>query len=206
MVIQGGWKLTPYYYIVNCYVTNNNWFRTGWLDLLTPSCTVSLNHNRLELITISLQLKPSSLMIENQLHSSSRSGLVLFCTACIVSRMIHRKHHFLCSEDILTVQFLRNKSPIILRIFFCENILATRCLTWYEHIESCNSFSIVAWAYFGRCLYMGLHVTIYYNKILHIYIRKQLQKLNWFSVGWLAKLWYVITLCKLVLNKVKLMN
>jgi hypothetical protein len=31
-----------------------------------------------------------------------------------------------------------------------------------DHIENnfCNTFSIVACAYFGRCLEMGLHVTV----------------------------------------------
>jgi hypothetical protein len=34
-----------------------------------------------------------------------------------------------------------------------------------DHIEntSCNAFSIVADAYFGRCLEMGLHVTVSKN-------------------------------------------
>jgi hypothetical protein len=34
-----------------------------------------------------------------------------------------------------------------------------------DYIENnfCNTFSTVACAYFGRCLEMGLHVTVYYN-------------------------------------------
>jgi hypothetical protein len=58
-------------------VTNNNGFWTGWLDLLTPSCTISLNHNKLQL-TVNLQPNPSSLTAEDSLHSRSRSTTDFF--------------------------------------------------------------------------------------------------------------------------------
>jgi hypothetical protein len=53
-------------------VTNNNGFWIGWLDLLTPSCTVSLNHSQLHEFTIHLQPNPSYLTAEDSLHSCSR--------------------------------------------------------------------------------------------------------------------------------------
>jgi hypothetical protein len=43
------------------------------MDLLTPSLTISLNHNQLQELTINLQPKPSSLTAKDSLHSHSRS-------------------------------------------------------------------------------------------------------------------------------------
>jgi hypothetical protein len=54
-------------------VTNNNGFWIGWLDLLTPSFTITSNHNQLQEFTVNLQPNPSSLTAEDSLHSRSRS-------------------------------------------------------------------------------------------------------------------------------------
>jgi hypothetical protein len=54
-------------------------FWIGWLDLLTPSCTVSLNHNPLQEPTISLQPNPSSLTVEDLPHSCSTTYLMSEC-------------------------------------------------------------------------------------------------------------------------------
>jgi hypothetical protein len=53
--------------------TNTNRFWTGWLDLVTPSCIISLNHNQFTTTQIYLQPNPSSLTAEDSLHSRSRS-------------------------------------------------------------------------------------------------------------------------------------
>jgi hypothetical protein len=58
---------------VYSFVTDNNGFRIGWLDLLTAS--FALYHNKVQEPTINLQLNPSSLTAEDSLHSSSRSAI-----------------------------------------------------------------------------------------------------------------------------------
>jgi hypothetical protein len=80
-------------------VTNNNGFWIGRLDLLTPSCTISLNHNQLQQLTINdcLRLAPFSfslsvliLVLPQQLWNSA--VLYPLCmdpkenTACIVHK------------------------------------------------------------------------------------------------------------------------
>jgi hypothetical protein len=52
-------------------VTNNNGFWIGWLDLLTPSVTISLNRNQLQELTLNLQPNPSSSTAEDSPHSRS---------------------------------------------------------------------------------------------------------------------------------------
>jgi hypothetical protein len=50
--------LTP-----KCHVTNNNVFWIGWLDLLTPSCTISLNYNQLQQLAINLLPRTRSILV-----------------------------------------------------------------------------------------------------------------------------------------------
>jgi hypothetical protein len=49
------WILSTYF-IITCLLTPeyNNGFWIGWFDLLTPSCTISLNHNQLQEFAINL--------------------------------------------------------------------------------------------------------------------------------------------------------
>jgi hypothetical protein len=54
-------------------VTNNNGFWIGYLHLLTPSFTITRNHNQLLELTIDLQPNPSSWTAEDSPHSRSRS-------------------------------------------------------------------------------------------------------------------------------------
>jgi hypothetical protein len=74
-------------------VTNNSRFWIGWLDLLTPSCTISLNHNQ------------SS--VENSLHSLSPVPILLQLQNCTArshvsflynfeDRICHHLQQFLC--------------------------------------------------------------------------------------------------------------
>jgi hypothetical protein len=81
-------KVTQFKNIDIGSVTNNNGFWIRWLDLLTSSSAVSLNHNQLQSLTINLQPNTSFLTEEDPLHSCSRSTthLILFCTTYIVSR------------------------------------------------------------------------------------------------------------------------
>jgi hypothetical protein len=44
------------------------------LDLLAHSCTISVNHNQLQQLTINLQPNPSSLTAEDSLQTRSRSA------------------------------------------------------------------------------------------------------------------------------------
>jgi hypothetical protein len=57
------------------------------------------------------------------------------------------------------------RSPTVPRVCFCGNVFSEPLPSnghGADHIESnsCNTFSIVACAYFGRCLAMGLHAMI----------------------------------------------
>jgi hypothetical protein len=58
-------------------VTNNNGFWIGWLDLLTSSCTIVLNHNQLQEIALDLQPNRSSLTAEDLPHSRSHCRTLL---------------------------------------------------------------------------------------------------------------------------------
>jgi hypothetical protein len=44
-------------------VTKNNGFRIGWLDLLTPSCAITLNYNQLQQLIINLLPRTRSILI-----------------------------------------------------------------------------------------------------------------------------------------------
>jgi hypothetical protein len=50
-------------------MTNKNGFWIGWLDLLTPPFTISLNHNQLQQLTINDCLRFSSILTGLQLSS-----------------------------------------------------------------------------------------------------------------------------------------
>jgi hypothetical protein len=73
-------------------VTNNNGFWIGWLDLLTPCSTITLNQNQLKQLAINLQPNPSSLTVEDSLHSRSTTDFKFDWTTYKVSRRTHRKH------------------------------------------------------------------------------------------------------------------
>jgi hypothetical protein len=62
--------VAQYWHVVYGSVTNENGFG---LDLLTPSFTISLNHNKLLKPTINHQPNPSSLTAVDSLHSRSCS-------------------------------------------------------------------------------------------------------------------------------------
>jgi hypothetical protein len=148
------------------FVTNNNGFWTGWLELLTISFTFSLNHNQLQQLTINdcPRLAPFSFSSPAFpfFHNCQLQNSTLFhplCTdatentACIVNRLF-------------TVPLPSNRSPIVPRVCFCGNVFSDplpnngHVTDWIEN-NSCNTFSVVACGYFGRCLEMGLTVTIF---------------------------------------------
>jgi hypothetical protein len=76
------------------------------------------------------------------------------------------KYHILCCcEGIITAPLPSNRSPTVPRVCFCGNVFSDPMPSnrqGADHTENTNwnSFSIVACAYFGRCLEMGLHVTV----------------------------------------------
>jgi hypothetical protein len=57
-------------------VTNNNGFWIGWLDLLPPSCTISLNHNQLQKLTINYCLRFASFPFSCSFWFESESELL----------------------------------------------------------------------------------------------------------------------------------
>jgi hypothetical protein len=70
-----------------------------------------------------------------------------------------------CTVDKACLQRRCLAKSIFPRVCFCGNVFSDPLPNnghGTDHIEnnSCNAFSIVAWAYFGRCLEMRLHVTI----------------------------------------------
>jgi hypothetical protein len=63
-------------------VTANNGFWIGWLDLLTPACAISLNHNQLQQLRINdrLRLAPFSFScLNSRSHSRSSTTPELNC-------------------------------------------------------------------------------------------------------------------------------
>jgi hypothetical protein len=142
-------------------MTNNNGFWIWWLYLLTPSCTISLNHNPLQQPIINSCL--------DSLHSRS-SFFWTELPALEIDSLIatlhvpHGKHSLYCWQSLFTAPLPSNIS-IVPRVCFCGNVFSDPLPSnghGADHIENttCNTFSTVACAYFGRCLEMGPHVTI----------------------------------------------
>jgi hypothetical protein len=80
---------------------------------------------------------------------------------------IHAKHAENTASSIVvyTAPLPSNRYPIFQRICFCGYVFNDPVPSnghGADHIEntSCNTFSISACTYFGRCLEMGLYVTI----------------------------------------------
>jgi hypothetical protein len=135
-------------------VTSNNWFWIGWLHLLTPPCTISLNHNQLQYLLINLLPNPSSLTVEESPHSHSLSFWLLIYdwTTYVVSRRTHKQHIRCPVMDICK----RHRK----HLFFC-------CTSAYSALHSSGSYPIVACVFDvagmclpSRCPATGLHVTI----------------------------------------------
>jgi hypothetical protein len=83
-------------------------------------------------------------------------------TTYIVSRRAHRKHCFLyCSEGIFTAPLPSNGSIRCRGNMFSDPLPSNGHGANHKENTSCNPFSIVVCAYFGRCLEVGLHVTIW---------------------------------------------
>jgi hypothetical protein len=77
-------RVCIYCHVFYCSVTNNNRFWIGWLHLLTPSFTVSVNHNQLKELSVNHQSNPSSLTAEDsRFHSTTDFWLT---TGLLMSR------------------------------------------------------------------------------------------------------------------------
>jgi hypothetical protein len=79
---------------------------------------------------------------------------------------LHGEHSLYCWQSLFTAPSPSNWCPIVPRVCFWGNVFSDPLPSnghGEDHIEnnSCNTFSIVACAYFGRCLELGLHVTIF---------------------------------------------
>jgi hypothetical protein len=102
--------------------------------------------------------------------STEDSFQLLLISLYIDSGQTSRKTHVTCQECVFIGPLPSNgymwttcKTPILLSEYVFTGLLPS---TGHgaNHIENTSAkiFSIVACAYFGRCLEMGLHVTIYY--------------------------------------------
>jgi hypothetical protein len=84
----------------------------------------------------------------------------------MVSRRTHRKHRFLyCCEGMFTAQLPSDRSIRCGGYVFSNSLPSNGHGADHMENTSCNPYSMVACAYFGRCLEVGLHVTIYTSRI-----------------------------------------
>jgi hypothetical protein len=143
-------------------VTNNNGFWIGWLDLLTPSCTISFNHNqwlpKTRTIFVLVLYLILFIPILPQLPALELDSLISTFLGP------HGNHSLYCWQSLFTTPLPSNRS-IFPRVCFCGNVLDDPLSSnghGADHIQnnSCNTVSVVACAYCGRCLEMGLHVTV----------------------------------------------
>jgi hypothetical protein len=110
----------------------------------------------------------------------------------------HRKHlfNYCCIYSALHSNGSYPIVACILRIDIRAFASAGMCL----ENTSCNAFSIVAFAYFGRCLEIGLHVTIY-RSVWRILITSSYQAYNFtwmYRLNVLEKLSFLVMMWPLV--------
>jgi hypothetical protein len=72
-------------------------------------------------------------------------------------------------KTLFTAPLPSNRYPTSPLVCFCGNVLSDGLRSkrhGADHMEntSCDTFSIIAYAYFGYCLAIGLHVTIYFQE------------------------------------------
>jgi hypothetical protein len=95
----------------------------------------------------------------------------LYSVLCplIISRHGATENTVFCYQECVFIGSLpSNRCRIGPRVCFCWNVFRDPLPSnghGADHIEntSCNTLSIVAWAYFERCLEIGLHVTIHFD-------------------------------------------
>jgi hypothetical protein len=165
-------------------VTNNNGFWIGWLCLLTPSCTISLNHNQLQHLKINDCLSPF-------LFSFSDWLLIYDWTTYMVMRRIHRKHIRWPAIEIcephgkhlffycyIYSALQRNESyPIVARVFVvsycCRFYLATG---WLPRIcLSANVFTASLPNNGSTCRNIVVWCSVYLN-FIYLYIQEYIHK------------------------------
>jgi hypothetical protein len=130
-------------------MTNNNGFWIGLLDLLTPSFTISRNHNQSSAEPFFLDRRGFALFS----FSFCDWLLIYDWTTYIVSRKTHRKH--------IRCPAMGTYEPHRKHLFlYCFN---------YSALHSNGSYPIVACVFvvagmclLSRCPATGLHVTIYF--------------------------------------------
>jgi hypothetical protein len=111
------------------------------------------------LITINLLPRTRSILVLQQLLNSILRQLPASEVDSFI-RILHGKH------SPLIAPLPSNRYPAVPCVCFCRNVFSDPLPSNghdADHIEnsSCNIFCIVACAYLGHCLEMGLHVTIY---------------------------------------------
>jgi hypothetical protein len=108
-------RLTTWRHIVTCL-----WLRDWiyWLDLLTPSCTISPNHNKLKQLTWlpkTRSILVVILFILPQLPASELDFLIFTMHGS------QRKHSMYCWQSLVSPPMPINRSPIVPRVCFRGN-------------------------------------------------------------------------------------
>jgi hypothetical protein len=138
----------------------NDWI---YWRLLVQFLWITINYNRSNKwmpktrSILILTLRPTSELPASELDSYNHFARTL------------QKHSLYCWPTLFSAPLPSKRYLTVLRVCFWGNVFSHPLPNnghGADHIEniSCNTFSIVACTYFGRCLEMGLHVTIYYSK------------------------------------------
>jgi hypothetical protein len=104
---------------------------------------------------------------------------------------LHGKHSLYCWQSLFTAPLPNYISPTLPHVCFCGNVFIDplpKNAHGADHIvnNSCNIFSIVACAYFGRSLKLGLYVTSLHTRCKgRIYIfQYRLHLFNYVLLPW----------------------
>jgi hypothetical protein len=140
-------------------VTNNNGFCIGWLDLLTPSCTISRNHNHLQ--EHNFQPNHSSLTAEDSLHSRSRSHSttdVWFTSRLFMSSRDGSIENISVAQQWIYANHMENTSSSIV-------VFTARCIAT-EVIRLLPAYSLSRKRAHWIAAQQRVHMSQYWQKIL----------------------------------------
>jgi hypothetical protein len=126
--------------------TNNNGFWTGWLELLIPSCTISLYHNQLQQHTINdcLRLAPFSFLFSLSVSSLPSNGYMRTTQKTPLNLLLYLQHtaqQWKLSDCCLRIHCLILLYALPGNGLFTKNVSTGMCIS-------------------SRCLAVGRYVTI----------------------------------------------
>jgi hypothetical protein len=108
-------------------VTYNNGFWIGWLDLLMPSFTITLNYSQLQQLTISLLPRTHSILVLlSQFFYSFWTQLLNLTTEFTVRSHVSSLYNF--GENWIEITTSNNSSTLACAFVAVETGLASRCL------------------------------------------------------------------------------